>query len=118
MNKNKNKTVAVIGGGVSGLVSACNLAKNGYLEVTIIVNSNGRISKKPIVSFIGLPIEKDNNDFVFSLEDKIQQICRTFTLNNPKQENNLIEVLKVNCRKMVKEKTGKKPYTNINLVRI
>ena len=95
-----------------------NLANNGYLEVTIIVNSNGRISKKPIVSFIGLPIEKDNNDFVFSLEDKIQQICRTFTLNNPKQENNLIEVLKANCRKMVKEKTGKKPYTNINLVRI
>ena len=60
----------------------------------------------------------DNEDFVFNLEDEIQQICRTFTLNNPKQENNLIDALKINCRKMFKEKTGKKPYTNINLVRI
>ena len=35
-----------------------------------------------------------------------------------KQEYNLIEALKTNCRKTVKEKTGKRPYTNINLVRI
>ena len=34
------------------------------------------------------------------------------------QEQNLIEALKTNCRKTVKEKTGKRPYTNVNLVRI
>ena len=39
-------------------------------------------------------------------------------LQNEKQEKNLIEVLKQNCRKMVKERTGKKPYTNINIARI
>ena len=39
-------------------------------------------------------------------------------LNNSKQEFNLIELLKSNCRKTVKEKTGKRPYTNINLIRI
>ena len=41
-----------------------------------------------------------------------------FSLNNSNQEHNLIEVLKTNCRKTIKEKTGKRPYTNINLVRI
>ena len=31
---------------------------------------------------------------------------------------NLIDALKIACRKFSKEKTGKKPFTNINLVRI
>ena len=55
---------------------------------------------------------------IFDLEDEVKKTSRTFSLNNTKQENILIEELKKNCRKLVKEKTGKKPYTNINLVRI
>ena len=95
-----------------------NLANNGYLEVTIIINNKGKVTKKPIFSFRGLPIESQNNDFVFDLEDEVKKTSRKFSLNNAKQENILIEELKKNCRKLVKEKTGKKPYTNINLVRI
>ena len=95
-----------------------NLANNGYLEVTIIINNKGKVIKKPIFSFRGLPIESQNDDFIFDLEDEVTKTSRTFSLNNTKQENILIEELKKNCRKLVKEKTGKKPYTNINLVRV
>ena len=95
-----------------------NLANNGYLEVTIIINNKGKVIKKPIFSFRGLPIESQNDDFIFDLEDEVKKTSRTFSLNNTKQENILIEELKKNCRKFVKEKTGKKPYTNINLVRV
>ena len=95
-----------------------NLANNGYLEVTIIINDKGKVIKKPIFSFKGLPIESQNEDFIFDLEDEVKKTSRTFSLNNTKQENILIEELKKNCRKLVKEKTGKKPYTNINLVRV
>ncbi len=42
----------------------------------------------------------------------------SFSLKNYKQEQNLIDALKTNCRKTIKEKTGKRPYTNVNLVRI
>jgi len=94
------------------------LANNGYLEATIIINDKGKLIKKPIFSFKGLPIESQNNDFIFDLEDEVNKTSRTFSLNNAKQENILIEKLKKNCRKLVKEKTGKKPYTNINLVRV
>ena len=55
---------------------------------------------------------------IFDLEEKIQSICKSYSLNNSKQEYNLIESLKINCRKTVKEKTGKRPYTNVNLIRI
>ena len=94
------------------------LANNGYFEVTIIINNKGKVIKKPIFSFRGLPIENQNDDFIFDLEDEIKKTSRTFSLNSTKQENILKEELKKNCRKLIKEKTGKKPYTNINLVRV
>ena len=34
------------------------------------------------------------------------------------QGSDMIDALKITCRKFTKEKTGKKPITNINLVRI
>ena len=95
-----------------------NISFNGFLEITILVDNDGSIIKKPIISFKGIPNNGENSDFIFDLEDKIHSICKTFSLNNSKQEHNLIEALKINCRKTIKEKTGKKPFTNVNLVRI
>jgi ribonuclease J len=95
-----------------------NLANNGFLEITIIVNDIGLIVKKPIISYRGIPSNGENDNFIFDLDDQIRRICKTFSLNNSHQEYNLIEALKTNCRKTVKEKTGKRPYTNVNLVRI
>jgi len=94
-----------------------NISYNGFLEITIIIN-NGSIVKKPIISFKGIPSNGENTDFIFELERKIRSTCKTFSLNNSNQEHNLIEALKINCRKTIKEKTGKRPYTNVNLVRI
>ncbi len=95
-----------------------NLSYNGFLEITLIVNNLGSIVKKPIISIRGIPNNGDSNNFIFDLEDKIKDICKTFSLKNSKHEDNLIEALKINCRKTIKEKTGKRPYTNVNLVRI
>jgi len=94
-----------------------NLSINGYLEITLLVSNNGKI-KKPIISFKGIP-EKENVDhFIFDMEDEIFNICRTFSLDNKNQQKNLIETIKQNCRRIVREKTGKKPFTNINIARI
>ena len=94
-----------------------NLAANGILNVTVIINSKGNILNKPNLSFKGLPIV-ETEDFVYGLQENISSITKTFSLNNLRQETNIIEALKTACRKYVKEKTGKKPLTNINLVRI
>ena len=94
-----------------------NLSINGYLEITLLVSNNGKI-KKPIISFRGIP-EKENSDhFIFDMEDEIFNICRTFSLDNKKQQKNLIDTIKQNCRRIIREKTGKKPFTNINIARI
>ena len=52
------------------------------------------------------------------MEDEIFNTCRTFSMKNKSQEKNLIESVKQNCRKIVKDKTGKKPFTNINIARL
>ena len=94
-----------------------NLSSNGYMEVTILVTPKGNIHKRPILSFKGLPII-DTEEFVYGLEEEIESISNTFSLNNDKQKGNLVDALKIGCRKYTKEKTGKKPFTNINIVKI
>ena len=94
-----------------------NLSVNGYLEITLLVSNNGKI-KKPIISFRGIPENQNNEPFIFDMEDEIFNICRTFSLESKNQQKNLIETIKQNCRRIVREKTGKKPFTNINIVRI
>ena len=94
-----------------------NIANNGYVEITIIISSKGEIVDTPQINFYGLPVmEKD--DFKFDIVKELLKSLRTFSLNNIKQEENIIETLKKTCRKYAKEKTGKKPITNVNIVRI
>ena len=94
-----------------------NLSANGYLEVTVLISAKNSIHKKPILSFRGIPIF-ETEDFIYGLEDEIEKLTKTFKLGSKKQEHNLIDALKIACRKYTKEITGKKPFTNINLVRI
>ena len=94
-----------------------NLSINGYLEITLLVSNNGKI-KKPIISFRGIPENQNNEPFIFDMEDEIFKICKTFSIESKNQQKNLIETIKQNCRRIVREKTGKKPFTNINIARI
>ncbi len=94
-----------------------NISSNGFLEATIMITPKGNIHNKPLVTFRGLPVY-ENDDFIYGLEEEIEKTVRTFSLNNAKQKDNLIDALKITCRKFSKEKTGKKPLTNINLIRI
>ena len=94
-----------------------NLSANGYLEVTIMITPKGNIHKDPIFSFRGIPVD-DKDEFVYGLVEEIEKISKTFKIGSKQQEHSLIDALKIACRKFSKERTGKKPFTNINLVRI
>ena len=94
-----------------------NLSSNGYIEATILINNKGNIHKKPIISFKGLPIS-EVDEFIYELGEVIVNTAKIFSLKSKKQEQNLIDALKISCRKYSKEKTGKKPFTNINIVQI
>ena len=94
-----------------------NISQNGHLNITVIITTQGNIYNMPIVNFMGIPI-LNTEEFKISIQDEIDKIAKSFSLNNKKQEENFKDALKVTCRKFTKEKTGKRPITNINLVRI
>ena len=95
-----------------------NMAANGYMEITVLISKNGEIKNNPIITLKGIPlIEEDESEIEYDLEDVVMDTCKTFNLNNSKQEKNLIDTLKGNCRKLINDKSGKKPLVNINLVR-
>jgi len=94
-----------------------NISVNGFIEATILITKKGRIHDKPLLTFKGLPIH-EKEEFKYGLEEAIEKTIKTFSLNSTKQEDNLIDALKIACRKFSREKTGKKPLTNINLIRI
>ena len=94
-----------------------NISVNGFIEATILITPKGNIHDRPLLTFKGLPIYKED-EFKYGLEETIEKTIKTFSLNSRNQEENLVEALKIACRKFSKEKTGKKPLTNINLVRI
>ena len=82
-----------------------------------MITPKGNIHNDPVLSFRGLPIQ-DRDEFIYGLIEEIEIISRTFKVASKQQEHNLIDALKIACRKFSKERTGKKPFTNINLVRI
>jgi ribonuclease J len=94
-----------------------NVSTNGFIEATILITPKGKIHNRPLLTFRGLPIY-EKEEFQNGLEDEIEKTIKSFSLNNKKQETHLIDALKSTCRKFTKQKTGKRPLTNINLVRI
>jgi len=94
-----------------------NVSTNGFIEATILITPKGKIHNRPLLTFKGLPIY-EKEEFQNGLEDEIEKTIKSFSLNNKKQETHLIDALKSTCRKFTKQKTGKRPLTNINLVRI
>lgn len=95
------------------------MAANGYMEITVLISKNGQIKNNPVITLKGVPlIDEDASEIEYDLEDIVMDTCKTFNLNNSKQEKNLIDTLKGNCRKLINDKSGKKPLVNINLVRL
>ena len=58
------------------------------------------------------------NEIKYEIEDKIFDICKSYSLNNKKQEINLIDNLRNSLKKIIQNRLSKKPFTNINIIRI
>ena len=87
----------------------------GLNAVPIGVTSQTVEYNKEMTNRLGIPFDV-LSDAKLELKDSLS--LPTFSIDNKKQQQNLIETLKQNCRRIVREKTGKKPYTSINIARI
>ena len=94
-----------------------NISINGYLEIILVVQNNGKV-KKCFLSFKGIPESKKQESFIYEIEDYIMDTCQNYSLNSKNQERNLIDDLKQSCRKIIREKTGKNLIQILQLHRL
>ena len=96
-----------------------NIAHNGLMDVTLIISKKGNLDRNPIINIRGLPFNDEELDECFyEMEDEILKTSKAYSLNNKKHEKNLIDSLKSNLKKIIYNKTRKRPYTNITLIRV
>ncbi|MDC0375662.1 ribonuclease J [Pelagibacteraceae bacterium] len=96
-----------------------NIAHNGLMDVTLIISKKGNLDRNPIINIRGLPFNDEELDECFyEMEDEILKTSKAYSLNNKKHEKNLIDALKSNLKKIIYNKTRKRPYTNITLIRV
>ncbi len=96
-----------------------NISFNGLIDVSLIVSKGGNVDRAPIINIRGLPLEDHELiEIKYELEDKILDICKSYSLNNKKQENNLIDNLRNSLKRILQRRASKRPFTTINLIRI
>ena len=103
----------------SSLRDRRNISFNGMMDISLIVSKNGDIDRSPLINLRGLPLDNvEMNEIKYEIEDKIFDICKSYSLNNKKQEINLIDNLRNSLKKIIQNRLSKKPFTNINIIRI
>ena len=96
-----------------------NISFNGLMDISLIVSKDGNIDRSPLINLRGLPInDHELNEIKYEIEDKIFDVCKSFSLNNKKQESSLLYNLKKSLRKIIQFRLSKKPFTNINIIRL
>ena len=56
-----------------------NLSSNGFLDVTILINSNGDLHDRPVLTYVGLPVI-ENDEFNSALKKKLIKQQELFLL--------------------------------------
>ena len=96
-----------------------NIAHNGLMDITLIISKKGNLDRNPIINLRGIPADDEELDEIsYDLEDEIINTAKSYSLNNKKDEKNLIDSLKSNLKKVIYARVKKRPYTNIVLVRL
>jgi len=85
----------------------------------LLISKKGQLDRNPIINLRGLPLNDDEFDeILYDLEEEIINTANSYSLNNKKDEKNLIDGLKSNLKKIIYRATKKRPYTNIILIRL
>ena len=51
------------------------------LKQQLLITPKGNIHKRPVLTFRGIPVD-DTEEFIYGLEDEIEEITRTFKLGS------------------------------------
>jgi ribonuclease J len=92
------------------------LLMNGYLGATLVVGKNGRLITPPHITLQGLPVEQDRDEFI---ERAANEAAKAYDSSAKKHDDShLADRVRVAVRRVAKEFTGKKPVTDVSIIRV
>ena len=97
------------------MVARRRLMHNGYLAATIVLDSKGMLAADPAIIVQGVPVEEDREDFVAECVAAVEKAARAGDSRNP---DKFAEAIRVAVRRVAREWTGKKPVTDVQVLRL
>jgi ribonuclease J len=92
------------------------LMVNGYIGATLVIGKGGRLLAEPHITLHGLPVEQDRDDFIVSASEAASE---AYERSNKKHDDvHLTDRVRVAVRRVAKEYTGKKPVTDVSIIRV
>ncbi len=99
----------------STMVARRRIMHNGYISATVVLNGGGKLAAKPSIMAQGVPVEEDANQFIAECAEAAAQAVRTGDARN---EEKFAETIRVAVRRVARDWTGKKPVTDVQIVRV
>jgi ribonuclease J len=91
------------------------LQQNGIVTATLVIGKGGKLAAEPKIIVQGVPVEEDRDAFI---EEAAQVVEKAFYQAADRDEGKLVEHIRIALRRLARDYTGKKPVTEISLIRL
>ncbi|WP_426163374.1 ribonuclease J [Sandarakinorhabdus sp. DWP1-3-1] len=97
------------------IVERRRLMMSGHMGVTVVLSRDGKVAADPAITAQGVPVEEDKADFLSQCADAARAAA---TRGDSRQTDKYAEAIRFAVRKVAREWTGKKPVTDVQVVRL
>ncbi len=97
------------------IVERRRLMLNGHMGAMIVLGKDGRLAATPAITAQGVPVEEDKLEFLAECAEAAAAAAKK---GDARQAEKYAEAIRVAVRKVAREWTGKKPVTDVQVVRL
>jgi ribonuclease J len=97
------------------IVERRRLMMNGHMGAMIVLGRDGKLAATPAITAQGVPVEEDKADFLAECAEAAGTAARK---GDSRQAEKYAEGIRVAVRRVAREWTGKKPVTDVQVVRL
>jgi ribonuclease J len=97
------------------IVERRRLMMSGHMGVSVVLDRNGKVAATPAVTAQGVPVEEDKADFLAECAEAAEAAAKRADQKNAEK---YAEAIRVAVRRIAREWTGKKPVTDVQVIRL
>jgi ribonuclease J len=97
------------------IVERRRLMMSGHMGATVVLTRDGKLAATPAITAQGVPVEEDKADFLAECAEAASAAAKN---GDSRQAEKFAEAIRVAVRRVAREWTGKKPVTDVQVVRL